>query len=170
MPRALSLRDRFRNPILIVLIAAMLSNLALALYIQAQKEQNLELIPEALRGKCFDDAIGGGGCGAVQTSEYATTLGMSNPHIGYVGFSSLAILLIGLVYVSARQQHLAPGISAVILSGMMLASIFSLYLLYAQFFRIHYTCVYCLAVDYIVLASTAAFTWLSWPTLNLKRL
>lgn len=153
-----------------LLLVAMLANLLLAVYIQLQKEHNLELIPPELRGKCFEDAEGGAGCGAVQTSEYAVTFGVSNPHIGYVGFTSLALLLATLLYALSRQPHWVPGLSVVILGGMILGSVFSLWLLYAQFFKILETCIYCLAVDAIMLVSTGLFAWTSCKDINLKRL
>jgi uncharacterized membrane protein len=161
------LRTRLTTPLLVLLILAMVVNLGLAVYIQLQKEQNLALIPEALRGDCFEDAVGGGGCGAVQTSRYATTLGFSNPHIGYVGFSALAgLLAASLIARRSGQKAWVRRLAPLIMAGMALGSAFSLWLLYAQFFLIHYTCIYCLWVDGFMLAATAVYAWVAWPELN----
>jgi uncharacterized membrane protein len=170
MAKRASFSEQAKPYILVLLALAMFANLLLAVYIQLQKEHNVELIPVELRGKCFEGAEGGAGCGAVQTSEYATTFGVSNPYYGYVGFTSLFILLLTLLYALKRQPHWVPGLSVVIMGGMMLGSAFSVWLLYAQYFKILETCVYCLTVDAIMLVSTGLFVWVACKDINLKRL
>lgn len=160
------LRSRLTTPLLILAIVAMVANLGLAYYIQAQKEQNLALIPEALRGDCFEDAVGGGGCGAVQTSIYAETFGFSNPHIGYAGFPTLAILIGLTLYALKRQKSWLSQLAPMTMAGLAVSSAFSVWLLYAQYFLIHYTCIYCLWVDGLMLATTAVYAWVLWPQLK----
>lgn len=161
-----NLRSRLTAPLLVFVILAMVVNLGLAFYIQAQKEQNLALIPEALRGDCFEDAVGGGGCGAVQTSVYAVTFGFSNPHIGYAGFPTLALLVALSWYALKRKKEWLRQLAPMTMAGMALGSAFSLWLLYAQFFLIHYTCIYCLWVDGLMLVATVAYAYVFWPELN----
>ena len=161
-----NLRGRLTTPLLVFIIIAMVANLGLAAYIQLQKEQNFALIPEALRGDCFEDAVGGGGCGAVQTSIYAETFGFSNPHIGYAGFPTLALLTGLTLYSLKRKKAWLSQLIPMTMTGFALGSAFSLWLLYAQFALIHYTCIYCLWVDGLMLAATAAYAWVLWPQLK----
>ncbi len=161
-----NLRSRLTTPLLVFIIIAMVANLGLAYYIQAQKEQNLVLIPEALRGDCFENAVGGGGCGAVQTSIYASTFGFSNPHIGYAGFPTLALLAGLTLYALKRKTAWLSQLVPMTMTGLAVGAAFSIWLLYAQFALIHYTCIYCLWVDGLMLAATGAYAYVLWPQLK----
>ncbi len=148
------------NLLLAVILLGLFVNLSLSYYIQSMKERNFALIPLELRGKCFEGAEGGAGCGAVQTSDYSSTFGVSNPHYGYVGFSALFILVLLAAYGRARKAWWHGYVAQGTLIGLLIGSAFSIWLLYVQFFLIKTTCVYCLWVDAIMVFVTVLFAWL----------
>lgn len=130
---------------------AMAVNLVLAGYIEYQKNVNID----ALRDECFV----GGGCSTVQTSVYATTFGLSNPHWGYIGFSTFLVFFTVLLlstfskrlFNTLHQNRLY--IHGFLIIGLTIGALFSSWLLYIQYFVIHATCIYCLWVDSIMIAT-----------------
>ncbi|MFA5349529.1 MAG: vitamin K epoxide reductase family protein [Candidatus Paceibacterota bacterium] len=87
------------------------------------------------------------GCSIVNTSQYETTLGIKNAHIGLIAFPILAILTILELRKSHRYQK------RLITLGMLLGSAFAIYFLYIQFFVLKALCKYCLVVDIGVILS-----------------
>ena len=146
--------------LLILILVGLVVNVGLSYYIQSMKERNFALIPEELRGNCFEGAEGGVGCGAVQTSTYSTTFGLSNPLYGYFGFPALAIMVLVAFLARAKRTWWHSHFAQATLLGMVLGSTFSIWLLYVQFVLLKTTCIYCLWVDAIMIAVTVIFAWL----------
>lgn len=132
----------------------MLVNLALSLFIQSQKGSR-----EGATSKCFE---GTEGCATVQTSMYANTLGISNPVYGILFFSLWTLLFAVLAYGARSKawQRAHNHIKEFLLSTMVFGTLFSLWLLYLQFFVIGAVCVYCLWVDAIMIACTVTLAFL----------
>ncbi len=80
-------------------------------------------------------------CYAVQTSQYETTFGIKNAHMGLVAFSIMAIL----IFLHLKQP--TKNKKQIIKIGIILGSIFALYFLYIQFFVIDALCKYCMIID-----------------------
>lgn len=80
-------------------------------------------------------------CYAVQTSQYETTFGIKNAHMGLVAFSIMAIL----IFLHLKQP--TKNKKQIIKMGIILGSIFALYFLYIQFFVIDALCKYCMIID-----------------------
>ena len=149
----------FRAILLIIFIIASIANLGLSMFIQQQKVVNEQIATDnnlmlTNTSSCF---VGNGGCATVQTSVYANTFGVSNPLIGVVVFFVLAIIF-SLQLVSVWHQHLASKLRKFVgLTGFSLSVIlgagclFSLWLLFVQFFLLHTTCKFCLWVDGIMI-------------------
>ena len=138
----------------IVFIIACAVNLSLAAYIMIQKNHNDTVAVE----QCF---LGDGGCYTVQTSAYAKTFGIANPHYGYF-FFSVGILLFAALLVNTYKRfipkdYLSNGLD-LIEFFLVIGAIFSLWLLYAQFFLLGATCKYCVAVDIIMIAMAILFS------------
>jgi len=89
----------------------------------------------------------GGSCTVVQTSQYESTLGIKNAHIGLVAFPILGILI--LFELKHPRKHQKTAITL----GMTIGSLFALYFLYLQFFILQAICKYCMVVDFAVLIS-----------------
>ena len=106
----------------------------------------------------LDQACGNGtlsdSCLIVQTSEYETTFGMKNAHMGLIAFPILAILTILEIKRPRKYQK------KVITTGMILGSLFALYFLYIQFFVLNAICKYCLVTDIAILLSLGLI--ISW--------
>lgn len=83
-----------------------------------------------------------GGCSTVQTSAYATFIGVPVPFIGLLGY----LVLFGVSYATAsghvRNEQLA-SIALIALSA--LAFLFSMYLTALEAFVIHAWCRWCVA-------------------------
>ncbi len=140
------------------LCVAMCVNLVLAIFIEYQKrasQNNTGFITS-----CFAD-INAGGCGTVASSVYATTFGVSNPWYGIFFFSFLLIVSIleirAIFYKSHTKTILFFILRYVQTYGMILATIFALWLLYVQFFILYAICTYCLWVDGITITWTIAY-------------
>ena len=140
-----------KKAITILLMVALLVNLGLALIIESQK--NVADDESAALGTCFID----GGCNKVQVSVYATAFGISNPLLGIVIFG-LLIVLFPFIHHPRKNKHLAPFIGVT----MILASIFSIWLLYIQFLVLYTVCIYCLWVDIIMIFATLVFLKVYW--------
>lgn len=91
------------------------------------------------------------GCYAVQTSEYETTFGFQNAHLGLVAFSLLFIItfLHDKKPTKKRKQFIQ--------TGLILGSIFAIYFLYLQFFVINAICKYCMVTDIGILLALGIF-------------
>jgi uncharacterized membrane protein len=89
--------------------------------------------------------VAGGGCEAVQESEYAEIAGIPVALLGLVAYSTVA----GLIAWDAPYARL--GAATISLVGLL----FSIYLLAVQLFVIDAVCVWCLAND-VVIAPTLA--------------
>lgn len=87
------------------------------------------------------------GCSIVNTSEYETTFGIKNAHLGLIAFPILAIFTILELRKSKKYQK------RLITLGMLIGSAFAVYFLYIQFFVLKALCKYCLVVDIGVLLS-----------------
>ena len=142
-----------RSFLIVLFVLGSLTNLGLSFYIQHQKTLNTEIAKTSVN-PCF---IGNGGCATVQTSIYANTFGVSNPVYGMFVFTILAIifalLLVGVWHLdTARIIRKVKGGVEIILSGLLAGgSLFSLWLLFVQFFLLHATCIFCLWTDAIMI-------------------
>jgi len=143
-----------RSILLVLFVLGSLTNLGLSFYIQHQKTLNTELAKTSIN-PCF---IGNGGCATVQTSIYANTFGISNPLYGVVVFTILAILF-ALLLVSVWNHDLAAtlrrakgGFDFVLSLLLGAGALFSLWLLFVQFFLLHATCIFCLWTDGIMIS------------------
>lgn len=151
-----------RFSIIVLLAFAMVLNVYLSWYINDQKLQNEQALKEQPTDKCFIDA-NDGGCFTVQTSIYAKTLGIANPLYGLFFFTILSLLFIGQTkaYISplfARFWNKAQPLTIPTIAIIMTAgSIFSMWLLYAQYILLQTTCIYCLWVDSIMILATIIF-------------
>lgn len=151
-----------KNKLLWIFLIAFIVNLALATYIQEQKEINTDKLndADADSDKCFSDfSAGEHGCATVQTSVFANTLNVSNPWYGYVFFFVLIILFATLL-VSKSDKHVKKKIlkyheiiDLAIMVILLAGTAFSAWLVYVQFYLLEATCTYCLWVDAIVIGS-----------------
>jgi uncharacterized membrane protein len=95
----------------------------------------------------------GGGCTTVQSSAYATLLGVPVAYIGVAGYA----VLLGLALLSLSVDRLAglsvPALLLVFASGGLL---FSLYLTYLQLFEIKAICFWCVISALLELGIWAA--------------
>ena len=89
----------------------------------------------------------GDSCLIVQTSQYETTFGIKNAHMGLIAFPILAILAIFEIKRPRIYQKKA------ITLGIIIGSLFALYFLYIQIFILHAICKYCLITDLAILLS-----------------
>lgn len=80
-------------------------------------------------------------CYAVQTSQYETTFGIKNAHIGLLTFSVMALL------VFLHIKNPSKNKKQLILIGTIGATIFAIYFLYLQFFVLNALCKYCMVID-----------------------
>ncbi len=88
-------------------------------------------------------------CSIVQTSQYESTFGIKNSHLGLIAFPILAILTI---FELKRSSYLRKRL---IQLGIIIGSAFAIYFLYLQFFVLDAICKYCMVVDIGVLISLA---------------
>jgi len=80
-------------------------------------------------------------CYAVQTSQYETTFGIKNAHIGLFVFSIMAILTLLQIKKPSKYKKNVLNL------GIILGTIFALYFLYLQFFVLDALCKYCMVID-----------------------
>lgn len=85
------------------------------------------------------------GCTIVQASEYESTFGIKNAHLGLIAFPILAILTI----LELRRKN--PLRKRLLQLGIIVGSAFAIYFLYLQFFVLNAICKYCMVVDIGVL-------------------
>ena len=86
-------------------------------------------------------------CTIVQTSDYETTFGIKNAHIGLIAFPILILLTLFELKKSNKYTK------SLLKLGLMFGSIFAIYFLYIQFFILNALCKYCLTIDIATLAS-----------------
>jgi uncharacterized membrane protein len=91
------------------------------------------------------------GCYAVQTSQYESTLGFKNAHVGLVAFA----LLFLITYLHDKKP--TKRRKQFIQTGLIMGSLIALYFLYLQFFVIHAICKYCMVADLGILLSLGIF-------------
>ena len=91
------------------------------------------------------------GCYAVQTSQYDTTFGFQNAHLGLVAFALMFIItfLHDRKPTKKRKQFIQ--------TGLILGSAVAVYFLILQFFVIHALCKYCMVTDIGILLALGAF-------------
>ena len=135
-------------------IIACIANLLLSVYITVQKNHNDTVAVE----ECF---LGDGGCYTVQTSIYAKTFGIANPYYG-MGFFGIGILLFSLLLANSYRAfipklYLKEGLD-IIQFFLIIGAVFSIWLLYVQFFILVTTCKYCLWVDAIMIVMLVLFS------------
>jgi len=92
---------------------------------------------------------GSGGCEVVQTSTYATFLGLPVALIGVVGY--LTLLIVSLVGIQPRWiDHPGPTRLMAVLSG--LGAAFAIYLTYLEYAVIEAWCRWCVGSAVIICA------------------
>jgi uncharacterized membrane protein len=99
--------------------------------------------------------VGGGGCEAVQSSEYSEVAGVA---VAVLGLAAYAAILALLAWDSPLARLLAAALALV-------GAIFSGYLLIVQLFVIDAICAWCLVNDVVVAPGLAVLTALrlrSW--------
>jgi uncharacterized membrane protein len=100
----------------------------------------------------FDDAalvcVAGGGCEAVQESEYAEIAGIP---VAMLGLAAYAVVL-GLIVWDSPNARLGAAMLALV--GL----VFSIYLLALQLFVIDAVCAWCLANDVVIAPLLAVLT------------
>ena len=95
---------------------------------------------------------GSGGCETVQTSSYATILGIPVAALGLVGYSGLLL------------SAFLRGEAGVYL-GLLVAlagTLFSAYLTYLELFVIHAICEWCVASAALMVAALNCTAWGAW--------
>ena len=92
-------------------------------------------------------------CYAVQTSQYETTFGIKNAHMGLVAFSIMTILI--FLHIKQPTKHKKQ----IIIAGIIGGTIFALYFLYIQFFVIDALCKYCMVIDIGMLVNLGIITF-----------
>jgi uncharacterized membrane protein len=137
-----------------LIAVAMLINLVLSIVIQSQKSAKESGVRTL--GECFD---GTGGCATVQMSYYARTLGISNPYYGIVFFALWALMFYAMSLPSKAALHISSWkqLHMFLAVSLIAGALFSIWLLYVQFFILRTTCIYCLWVDAIMIACAALF-------------
>jgi len=91
------------------------------------------------------------GCSIVHASQYESTFGIKNAHAGLVAFITLFIITF------LHEKKPTKRKKQLILTGLIIGSVFALYFLSLQFFVIHAICKYCLVVDLGTLLSLLVF-------------
>lgn len=81
------------------------------------------------------------GCYKVQSSDYETTFGMKNAHLGLVAFTILFIIT------AIHTKKPTKQTKKLILYGLITASAIAIYFIYLQLFIIHAICYYCMTID-----------------------
>ena len=95
---------------------------------------------------------GSGGCETVQSSSYATILGVPVAVVGLVGYSGL------LVSASLRGE---VGIYLGFLVALV-GALFSAYLTYLELFVIHAICEWCVASAAVMVAALICTSFGAW--------
>jgi uncharacterized membrane protein len=80
-------------------------------------------------------------CYAVQTSQYETTFGIKNAHLGLFIFSLMAILT--FLHIKNPSKYKKQMLTIGIIGG----TLFAIYFLYLQFSVLKALCRYCMIID-----------------------
>lgn len=88
------------------------------------------------------------GCDIVQTSQYASLLGIKNSTYGVLIFLVLSFVTFSQILNPSKKKEKILKIS------LLLGTLVSLYFLYLQAFTINAWCKYCLVVDFSVILGT----------------
>jgi uncharacterized membrane protein len=99
---------------------------------------------------------GSGGCETVQSSSYATILGVPVAVVGLVGYSGL------LLSASLRDE---VGIYLGFLVALV-GALFSAYLTYLELFVIHAICEWCVASAAVIVAALICTSFGAWRLAN----
>jgi len=89
-------------------------------------------------------------CDLVLSSDYATVFGLPLALFGFLAYTSMATFALIPLGVNAIQKKdlrtkLENGTWLLLLAGAIAMSVFSSYLMYLLFFKIHAICLYCIA-------------------------
>jgi len=90
---------------------------------------------------------GSSGCGAVQSSVYASTFGISNSSLGVLAFGFMTLLSLSQIRNPHRHKE------RFIHLGVLVSSLVAIYFIYLQIFVIEAFCKYCLVVDFSSITS-----------------
>ena len=85
--------------------------------------------------------ISANGCYAVQTSQYETTFGMKNSHVGFVAF--IILFIVNYLHIKRPSKKKKQFL----ITGLALGSVIAIYFMYLQFFVLHAICKYCMIAD-----------------------
>lgn len=91
------------------------------------------------------------GCSIVQASNYEETFGFKNAHLGLVAFSALFLITFW------HMNKPSKTTKKLILTGLIMGSVFAIYFIYLQFFVLNAICQYCMIADIGIIASLIAF-------------
>jgi len=105
----------------------------------------LSIVP--LEQACGGNLTDPTGCTIVQTSEYESTMGIKNAHLGLLAFPLLALFTFLEMKRPKKYQKI------IINTGISIASLIAIYFLYLQFVILKAICQYCMVVDFAVLLS-----------------
>jgi len=162
------MKQLLKTTLWIIVLLLSIVNFSLSVYILQQKVLNdKKLLDDPLN--CFADlSEGAHGCATVQTSVYATTLGIPNPVYGIMFFAFL--ILISLYFLSRPKisEQTQELWFFAILSFTCGGALFSVWLLYVQYFILKATCIYCLWVDGIMM-SLAILIWFAQDIFEIKK-
>jgi len=131
-------RKNERKVMIYIFIVSIIS-LLIASYIEFNKAFSVD--------SCFKEM---GGCAIVDASAFSDFGGLPVSIIGILGF----LLLTLVSFIQIKKPNEKRGKIIFLLVAAM--SIFSLYLIFAQFFIINAVCRYCLIVDFLTLSMFAA--------------
>ena len=80
-------------------------------------------------------------CSKVLSSQYSKTFGIPNSYLGLFAFLILLVLNISQIKQPSKKKE------SILLFGVVVTSIFALYLIYLQIFMIKEICKFCMVVD-----------------------
>jgi uncharacterized membrane protein len=92
-----------------------------------------------------------GSCEIVNTSQYESTFGIKNSHLGLTAFLILFILTASQIKKPTKTKKQLIGM------GLILGSAYAIYFMIIQFFVLHATCFYCLTADIATIISLIVF-------------
>jgi len=92
-----------------------------------------------------------GSCEIVNTSQYESTFGVKNSHLGLIAF----LILSGVTFSQIKRPKKIK--KRLIGTGLIIGTVYSLYFLLIQFFVLKATCFYCITADVAVILSLIIF-------------
>jgi len=129
------MKEKFGKGILYYVCIVSIINLLISLYIEINKAYRFD--------SCFREMAG---CAIVDASSFSSIAGMPLTIIGMLCFIFLALL--SFLQIKKNNKITKNALFFILL----FMAIFSLYLLYLQFFVIKEMCRYCLIVDFLTLS------------------